>query len=144
MDTGIQVDEDTLLVPQTNEVVLPTDEIEAVRSVLLCIAGVLNGIEATFLIDNGASECFLSTGFVEKNKMKTSKTKEKLKIQLLDGTVRMSDLIVEQACVEFEDHAEFLDFSVINLPKYEAILGNPWLDRWNLSLIGNRILWFGK
>ena len=31
----------------------------------------------------------------------------------------------------FDEHAEFLDFSVINLPKYEAILGKPWLDRWN-------------
>ena len=134
MDTGIQVDEDTLPVPQTNELVLPADEIESASSVLLCIAGVLNGIDVIFLIDSGASEWFLSTGFVEKNKMKTSKTKEKLKIQLADGTVRMSDLIVEQACVEFEDHAEFLDFSLINCPKYEAILGKPWLDRWNLVI----------
>ena len=31
----------------------------------------------------------------------------------------------------FDEHAEFLDFSVINLPKYEAILGKPWLDKWN-------------
>ena len=134
MDTGIQVDEDALPIPQTNEIVLPTDEIETVGSVLLCIAGVLNGIDVTFLIDSGASECFLSTRFVEKNKMKTSKTKEKLKIQLADGTMRMSDLIVEQACVEFEDHAEFLDFSIINLPKYEAILGKSWLDKWNLVI----------
>ena len=69
--------------------------------------------------------------FVEKNKVKTRKTKEKLKIQLADGTVRVSDLIVEQACVTFNEHAEFIDFSVIGLPKYEAILGKPWLNRWN-------------
>ena len=31
----------------------------------------------------------------------------------------------------FDEHAEFLDFFVINLPKYEAILGKPWLGRWN-------------
>ena len=31
----------------------------------------------------------------------------------------------------FEEHAEFIDFSVIGLPKYEAILGKPWLHRWN-------------
>ena len=30
-----------------------------------------------------------------------------------------------------EEHAEFIDFSVIGLPKYEAILGKPWLNRWN-------------
>ena len=31
----------------------------------------------------------------------------------------------------FDEHAQFLDFSIINLPKYEAILEKPWLDRWN-------------
>ena len=31
----------------------------------------------------------------------------------------------------FDKHAEFLNFSIINLPKYEAILGKPWLGRWN-------------
>ena len=66
-----------------------------------------------------------------KIKVKTRKTKEKLKIQLADGTVHVSDLMVEQACVVFNEHAEFIDFSVIGLPKYEAILGKPWLNRWN-------------
>ena len=45
--------------------------------------------------------------------------------------MRVSNLIVDQACVTFHDHAEFIDFSVIGLPKYEAILGKPWLNRWN-------------
>ena len=31
----------------------------------------------------------------------------------------------------FDEHAEFIDFSVIGLPKYKAILGKPWLNRWN-------------
>ena len=117
VDTKMQVDEDSLPVPQTNEIVLPTNGIEAAGSLLLCIVGFLNGMEVTFLIDSGASECFLSTSFVEKNKIKTNKTKEKLKIQLADGTVRVSNLIVEQACVGFDEHAEFLDFSVTSLPK---------------------------
>ena len=28
-------------------------------------------------------------------------------------------------------HAEYLDFSVLNLPKYNAILGKAWLHKWN-------------
>ena len=48
-----------------------------------------------FLIDSGASECFLSTTFVEKNKLKTAKAKEKLRIQLADGTMRVSNFMVE-------------------------------------------------
>ena len=110
---------------------LSIDEDIPADSVLLCILGELNGIEVTFLIDSGASECFLSTAFVEKNKIKTRKTKEKWNIQLADGTMRVSNVMVEQECVIFNEHAEFIDFSVIGLPKYEAILGKPWLNRWN-------------
>ena len=29
------------------------------------------------------------------------------------------------------DHAEFLDFSVLKLPTYDAILGKVWLGKWN-------------
>ena len=130
-DAGVQVDEDSLPGLETDEVKLSADEDIPADNVLLCILGELNGIAVTFLIDSGASECFLSTAFVEKNKIKTRKTKEKLQIQLADGTVRVSQLLVDQTCVIVKDHAEFIDFSVIGLPKYEAILGKPWLNRWN-------------
>ena len=128
---GVQVDEDSLPSLKRNESDLSIDEESPTDNVLLCILGKLNGIEVTFLIDSGASERFLSTAFVEKNKIKTRKTKEKLNIQLTDGTMRVSNLIVEQACVTVKDHAEFIDFCIIGFPKDEAILGKPWLNRWN-------------
>ena len=90
VDIGMQVVEDSLLMPQTNEIVLLANEIKTVGRVFFCIARVLNGIEVTFLIDSGAlidSECFLITSFVDKNKIKTSKIEEKLTIQLAHGTV---------------------------------------------------------
>ena len=31
----------------------------------------------------------------------------------------------------FNEHAELIDFSIIGLPKYEAILRKPWLNHWN-------------
>ena len=132
-EKGMQVVEDSQPVPLTNDVELSGDEIDSPGSLLLCILGKVEGIEVTFLIGSGASECFLSTTFVEQNKLKIAKAKEKLRIQLADGTMRVPNFSVEQACVEFEDHTEFLNFSVIPLPKYEAILGKPTLDRWNLS-----------
>ena len=81
--------------PLTNDIDLSRDEIDPPGGVFLCILGKVNGIEVTFLIDSGASECFLSTTFVKKNEMKTIKSKEKLRIQLADGTMRMSNYIVE-------------------------------------------------
>ena len=66
--------------PLTNGVGLSGDGIDSPGSVLLCILGKVEGIEVTFLIDSGASECFLSTTFVKQNKLKTAKAKEKLRI----------------------------------------------------------------
>ena len=59
-----------------NESYLSVDEDIPADNVLLCILGKLNGIEVTFLIDSRGSECFLSTAFVEKNKIKTRKKKK--------------------------------------------------------------------
>ena len=36
--------------------------------------------------------------------------------------------------MNFEEHQEFLDFTIINIPSYEAILGKSWLDRWNPAI----------
>ena len=72
--------------------------------------------------------------FAEKHEFKMTKTKEKLKIHLADGTVRVSQWVVQQGCVVMGEHAELLDFSVINLPQNDAILGKAWLDRWNPAI----------
>ena len=43
-------------------------------------------------------------------------------------------MYVKQACISFEEHMEFIDFTVINIPQYEAILGKNWVDRWNPAI----------
>ena len=85
----------------------------------------------TFLVDSGATDCFVSATFVEEKGLLQNERKEKVKINLADGTMRVSNMCIHQACVSFEEHTEFLDFTVIKLPHYEAILGKSWLDRWN-------------
>ena len=94
-EKGMQVVEDSQSVPLTNDVGLSGDEIDSPGSVSLCILGKVNGIEVTFLIDGGANECFLSTTFVEKHELKTAKVKEKIRIQLADGTMSVSNFSVE-------------------------------------------------
>ena len=89
----------------------------------------MNGFFVKFLIDRGASECFVNTTFAEKNGLKLTKTKEKLKMHLVDGTMRVSSWVVKQGCVIMGDHAEFSGFSVLKLPTYGAIMGKVWLDK---------------
>ena len=126
---GQQKDEDSTSGPQV-EVNL-ADEIEAAQIVLLCISGTLEGIPVKYLIDSGASDCFVSTEFVAAHGLKATKTKEKLKIHLADGSVRVTTDCIRQVCVSFGEHTEFLDLQVMKLPKYEVILGKFWLDRCN-------------
>ena len=90
---------------------VPVEEADTPGTILLCVSGCLNGISVIFLIDSGASECFVGKTFAEKNGLKLTKTKEKLTIHLADGTVRVSNWIVKQGCVTMgNEHAEFLEF----------------------------------
>ena len=127
-ETGMQVIEDSVHMPSTNEF----DSIgksETIESVLLCIAGCLNGFPVKFLVDNGVTDCFVSTIFAEEKGISLNKKAEKLKINFADGIVRVSNLYIKQACVNFEDHTECLDFTVIKIPHCDVILGKVWLDR---------------
>ena len=138
---GQQKNEDSTSGPRM-EVNL-ADEIEAAQVILLCISGTLEGIPVNYLIDSGASDCFVSTEFVTEHGLKTTKTKENLKIHLADGSVRVTNDCVKQLCVSFGEHAEFLDLQVMKLPKYEVILGKFWLDRWNpqINWKKNKMQW---
>ena len=109
----------------------PQDALDETGTVLLCIAGQLDGIPVTFLVDSGATECFVSTRVVRDHKMKICKKKEKLKIFLADGSVKNTSQCLLNICVDLGDHVEFLDFFILDLPKYDVILGKSWLDRWN-------------
>ena len=130
MDKSMQVTENSVPVAPMNE----TDsagKMEIAESVLLCVAGFLNEFPVKFLIDSGATDCFVSATFVEEKGLLLNKRKEKVKINLADGTMRVSNMYLKQACVSFKKHTEFIDFIVIKLPRYEAILGKTWLDKWN-------------
>ena len=139
----MQVTEDSVHVPPRKE----TDsagEIETAESVLLCVAGFLNGFPVTFFVDSGAIDCFVSATSVEEKRLLLNKSKEKVKIKLADGTMRVSNMYIKQACVNFEEHTEFLDFTVIKLPRYEAVLGKHGWTGGILSAIGKIIPWNGR
>ena len=58
------------------------------RFVLLCVDGQISDIPIIFLIDSGASESFTSEKLVEENRLLLTKSQERLKIHLADGSVK--------------------------------------------------------
>ena len=86
----IQKIEDSAPEPREKDKNEPANEIEAAGVVLLSVFGFLNGFSVKFLIDSGASECFVDIAFTEKNGIKPIRRKEKLQIYLADGIVRVS------------------------------------------------------
>ena len=106
VDSGELVSKEAEPVKETNDNSDAEEEILA-DCILLCIEGFLNGFPVKFLIDSGATDCFVSTAFVEEKELELNKRKEKVKINLADGTTRVSKLYIKQACVNFEEHQEF-------------------------------------
>ena len=94
VDSGEQVSEDSgpsrkMKEEESAEEAVPAD------CILLCIEGFLNGFPVKFLIDSGATDCFVSTAFVEQKELLLNKRKEKVKINLADGTTRVSKLYIK-------------------------------------------------
>ena len=94
VDTGVQVTEETEPVEKMYENESVDEEIPA-ECILLSIEGVFNGFPVKFLIDSGATDCFVSTAFVEDKGLVLNKRKDKVKINLADGTTRVSKMYVK-------------------------------------------------
>ena len=72
MDTGVQVTEESEPVVKMDETE-PADEEIAAECILLCIEGFFNGFPVKFLVDSGATDCFVSTAFVEDKELVLNK-----------------------------------------------------------------------
>ena len=94
VNSGKQVLEDSVSDPQTNEND-SAGEIEIIERVILCVEGCLNGYPIKFLIDSGATDCFVSAVFAEEKELLLKKRKDKVKINLDDGTTRVSKLYIK-------------------------------------------------
>ena len=64
-------------------------------------------------------------------KYRSTKSEENIKVHPADGSMRFPNHCLKKAYVNFDGHAKFSYFYVMKLPKYDAIFGKPWFDRWN-------------
>ena len=99
---------------------------------LLSIQGKIGGRRAVMLIDSGPTHDFIANGFVRKHHLYTDASSEMLSVTLADGSPsEVTQISTRTLKVTFGGFSEEQHFTVHPLPRYDAILGKPWLTRNN-------------
>ena len=87
------------------------------------------------LIDSGASTNFVRRQTVAKNSDKLTDAEREssgngpVSVRLVDGTVITVPKVHMNLAVKFEDFDSTERFIVLNMDKYDLILGMPWLEK---------------
>jgi Retroviral aspartyl protease len=96
-------------------------------SPLLQFSGKVNGKSGEVMIDSGSSSNFVSSSFVARNRLVTSKLKEEQVVQLADGSEYRVNKKVKDAWVRWEGFGGKISLLVLPIIKYDLILGMTWL-----------------
>ncbi|KAJ8462792.1 hypothetical protein ONZ45_g17808 [Pleurotus djamor] len=87
----------------------------------------INNQPATALLDSGSLGDFMSLRFAERLKLKTFELNRPLPVQLAVQGSRSHVNCGCKARLEYQDIDESRYFDIIDLSKYDLILGTPWL-----------------
>eukprot|EP00117_Sycon_ciliatum_P006214 scpid90557/ scgid9852/ len=99
---------------------------------LFRIKGLINSHQATFLIDSGSTHDFLSEQFARNHKIKQVQTSDTFHVTLADGSMSERPLCkTSDLKLTIDSHGERQSFTIFPLHRYDAILGKPWLTRYN-------------
>jgi hypothetical protein len=99
---------------------------------LIRLEGTINGHEAVMLVDSGSSGNFISETYAERNKLPVQILSTGAKdVKLADGSRVKTNRQIQNVNVSVESHTEKMDFSILPLGNYDAILGMPWLSTHN-------------
>ena len=92
------------------------------------------GKQARVLIDCGASLDFISTKMVAELMLKTVQHNQDLDVELPNGEHMVSRRTTAIVEVIICNYARAIECTVIDLKKYDVILGRPWLANENPNL----------
>mgnify|MGYP006280086663 CR=1 FL=1 len=96
---------------------------------LFKVQGRLHGQPATILIDNGSTGNFISSSFVQEHNIKTSLSPDPQVVRMADGSTSTQDRNAYRVPMEMGTYGAKIDFNILSLEGYDAILGQPWLRK---------------
>eukprot|EP00736_Rhodelphis_marinus_P001481 Rmarinus@m.1974 len=97
---------------------------------LLTLDGVIAGKPVKVLLDSGATDNFISTRFVEENRLMSATGPADIKVRMADGTIR-DDVRKMTTRLTLPGLESSLTFFVFDIDRYEVVLGIPWLKQFN-------------
>jgi hypothetical protein len=98
---------------------------------LLKLVGTLAGHRATFMVDSGATGNFVSSEFVSKHKLDSSRLPQRDIVTLANGTKEPTGRYLKAASIVIGSYTEEVDLVAIPLPGFDVIIGMPWLSKYN-------------
>jgi hypothetical protein len=101
---------------------------------MLTIDGTLAGRSARILIDSGSSSDFVNIAFVKKHRLNTVLQRSTKIILLADDSIQRSTEQLNHAPLNIQGQTYHIDFHVLPLRQYDAILGMSWLSKYNPSI----------
>ena len=103
-------------------------------SELIKLHGSVCSQAALFLVDSGATSCFVSAAFVARHRLQSTPVVNPVSVRLADGSLRTCthQLVGSQAAVLIGDYFDDrLTFNILDLNGFDAVLGKTWLNLLN-------------
>lgn len=100
------------------------------QKTMLTVEGTLYGKPALILIDSGSSTEFISADFVTRHHLSTTSMKRQQQVTLADGTKKRPTKRVLHTPVRMINRHYKINFTVLPLNRYDAILGMSWLRQY--------------
>ncbi len=92
----------------------------------------INGKTAHIMIDSGAIGNFINPNYVRRHNLRIQQKSTSIPLDTIDGQpVRQGKLEEQTTTVQlnFEHHLEDMQFDLLQISSYDAILGSPWLKK---------------
>ena len=97
---------------------------------MLTVHGTIHGRPAHILLDSGSSTEFVSAAFVQRHRLPTSAARAGRRVTLADGSKQTPCGRLLRTPVRMHHHRQQVNFTVLPLSQYDAILGMSWMQRY--------------
>jgi hypothetical protein len=126
LDDDNNDDDDDSIVMYLNAVTV--DGVAHMRSPkMLTVTGTIYGKPASILLDSGSSSEFVSADFIRRHALTTFPTVPERHVRMADGSKQTSSGRLEYAPLHMNGHNYAIDFTVLPLSQYDAVIGMSWM-----------------